>query len=215
MYWEWRQLKSSFDAMWTEFDKSASKIDGRTTSIIAFCSRPEISLADLLQVLDLVDQRNLLAFPQAVRRPTKSESQVRFVGKRLGAILMTLAIAADLTNSGYGDLLSTMSEAGKDEIATLDFLDRLIVREQFDKASIKGPSQIVISRALGRAYEKTNIDRARDEISEFNFSEFLRETESNSNWAGLSDKDVLRRLLTIAPDTAEASKKANEKFLSN
>jgi hypothetical protein len=215
MYWEWRQLKSSFDAMWTEFDRSASKIDGRTTSIIAFCSRPEISLADLLQVLDLVDQRNLLAFPQAVRRPTKSESQVRFVGKRLGAILMTLAIAADLTNSGYGDLLSTMSEAGKDEIATLDFLDRLIVREQFDKASIKGPSQIVISRALGRAYEKTNIDRARDEISEFNFSEFLRETESNSNWAGLSDKDVLRRLLTIAPDTAEASKKANEKFLSN
>lgn len=215
MYWEWRQLKSSFDAMWTEFDKAASKIDGRTTSVIAICSRPELSLADLLQVLDLVDQGNLLVFPQAVRRPTKSESQVRFVGKRLGAILMTLAIAADLTDSGYGDLLSTMSEVGEDEIDALDFLDRLIVREQLDKASIKAPNQIVIARALGRAFEKTNIDRAKDEITELNFLEFLRETESTANWAGLSDKDVLRRLLIISPEVATTSQSAVEKFLSD
>lgn len=212
MYWEWRQLKSSFDAMWTEFDRAASEIEGRTTSVIALCSRPELSLLDLFQMLDLIDQGNLLAFPQAVRRPTKSESQVRFVGKRLGAILMTLAIAADLTDSGYGDLLSTMSEAGDDEIDLLDFLDRLVIREQLDKASIKAPNQIVIARALGRAFEKTNVDRVKEEFSEFNFLEFLRETESSANWAGLSDKDVLRRLLTIEPETADSSLRAIEKF---
>lgn len=215
MYWEWRQLKSSFDAMWTEFDRAASQIDGRTTSAIAVCSRPDTSLANLLQLLDLVDPANLSTFPQAVRRPTKSESQVRFVGKRLGAILMTLAIAADLTDSGYGDLLSSMSEAGDDEIDLLDFLDRLIARERTDKASIKAPTQIVISRALGRAFEKTNIDRAKDEIPELNFLEFLRETESTANWAGLSDKDVLRRLLAISPEVAATSQSAVEKFLSD
>jgi|GEM_PF-6060796 len=215
MYWEWRQLKSSFDVMWAEFDNCASIVEGRTTSAIAFCSKPETSLADVLNVLDLVKTVNLTAFPRAVRRPTKSESQVRFAGKRLGAILMTLGVASDLTESGYGDLLTTLSNSGEDEIDLLDHLDRVVRREQADATRIAPPSHIVILRALGRAFEKINADRIKDEIPALNFSEFLRETEENSNWAGLSDKDVLRRLLVIVPEEADTSKKAIEKFLSS
>jgi hypothetical protein len=215
MYWEWKQLKTCLPAVWTAFDAAASKFEGRTTSAIASCSRLGFSANDLLSLIDLVDEKKLEVFPKAVRRPTKSESQVRFVGKRLGAILVTLGIAAEATDSGFGDLLSSMSQVAVDELQMLEQLDALVRREIGDPHQARPPSQVVILRALGWAYEEVNRARIEEDLPEFNFVEFLRETEASANWSGATDQDVLRRLLTIAPENADSSRKAIEKFLSN
>lgn len=215
MYWEWRQLRTSLGAMWSEFDAAASKFAGRTTSIISVCSRPELTVNDLFSLFQLIDAKNLEAFPIAVRRPTKSEAQVRFTGKRLGAILMTLGIVAEATKSGFGDLLSSVSVATDDEIQLLDHLDGLVRREIGNPIEASPPSHVVVLRALGRAYEAMNQTRMSEDITEFNFCEFLRETEATANWSGLTDQTVLRRLLVMAPeDLADSSRKAIEKFLS-
>lgn len=215
MYWQWRELKIAFDAMWLEMDRAASEKESRITSVIAMSSKPDVKGEDMISIITSINPEKLLSFPRAIRRPTKSESQVRFIGKRLGAILMTIGIAADLTESGYGDLLSTLSNSGETEIDLLDHLDQIIIRESTDLNSIKPPQHAVILRALGRAFEKINEIRSKENVSELNFLEFLRETEESANWAGLSDKDVLRRLLAISPDETDAGKKANEKFLTN
>lgn len=214
MYWEWRQLKTAFDAMWAELDIAASKIDGRVTTAIALCSRPEVTVNDVVALLGAVNTGKLVDFPRTFRRPTKSEGQVRFIGKRLGAILMTLGVVVDATNSGYGDHLSSASYAAHDDIQLLEYLDGLVFRELGDPHEAKPPTQVVILRALGWAYEKVNESRLEEDLSEFSFAEFLRETEASANWSGLTDQMVLRRLLTIAPEKADASKKAIEKYLS-
>lgn len=215
MYWEWRQLKTAFDSMWTELDVAASRFEGRTTSAIFVCSRPEFTESDLFSFFQMVDVENLEAFPIALRRPTKSEGQVRYTGKLLGAVLMTLGIVAEAMDSGFGDLLSSISDAADNEIQLLDHLDGVAKREIGNPHEAKPPSQIVILRALGWAYEEVNKTRVNEDLAEFNFAEFLRETEQSANWSGLTDQLVLKRLLAIAPERADASKKAIDKFLSN
>jgi hypothetical protein len=214
MYWEWRQLKTAFDSMWTELDLAASKLDGRITTAIAMCSRPASTTNDLMSLLSAVEPEKLVDFPIPVRRPTKSEAQVRFIGKRLGAILMTLGVVVEATNTGFGDLFSSISFAVDDDIQLLDHLDGLVHREIGNPHEATPPSQVVVLRALGRAYEKVNQTRVSEELSEISFAQFLRETELTANWSGLTDQNVLRRLLVMAPeDIADSSRRAIEKFL--
>jgi hypothetical protein len=102
MYWEWRELKPSLDAMWTALDEAASRVEGRRTTAIAFCSPDSRSRDEVLRMLESVHVIETNSIPSVTRRPTKSEAQVRFTGKLLGAILMAMGTLELTRDSGFG-----------------------------------------------------------------------------------------------------------------
>ncbi len=214
MYWEWRDLKPSFDAMWVALDAAASKIEGRRTSAIAFCSPESRNLVEIKTLFDRIDFDQMSAFPSATRRPTKSEAQVRFTGKLLGAILMAMGTLESVRDSGFGDLFSSLAKEDTSNVNLLALIDDALSQELGDLKLATPPQSIVVLRALGWAIQHMNETRISDELPPFNLSEFFLETESSANWSGMSDKVVLRRLLAMAPEEgADASKRAIEKFL--
>lgn len=215
MYWEWKELKPALDSLWLALDDSSSRALGRVTTAIAFASDEGRTIEDVLKMVSEVDTESICDFPIVSRRPTKSESQVRFVGKLLGAILTTIGILEESRDSGYGDLLSSLSSLPEGEIEFLSQIDSQVELTCADVSKIVAPRNVVVLRALGWAFERTNELRVAEDLDLLTFGGFLRATEENANWSGMSDQVVLRRLLAIAPEKAEASLKAIEKFLSN
>jgi hypothetical protein len=215
MYWEWKELKPALDSLWLALDESSSRALGRVTTAIAFASDESRSLDEVLKMLSSVDTESIRDFPIVSRRPTKTESQVRFVGKLLGAILTTIGILEESRDSGYGDLLSSISLLPDSEIEFLSELDSQVQLTCTDVSKIAAPKNVVVLRALGWAFERTNELRLDEDQDLLTFGGFLRATEENANWSGMSDQVVLRRLLAIAPEKAETSLRAIEKFLSN
>jgi hypothetical protein len=147
------------------------------------------------------------------RRPTKSESSVRFVGKITAALLSTLGVIEESRKSGYGDLFSSLTDQVRTNEELLAHLDSMCASID-STLSLSPPKSIVILRALGKAFEESNKQRARDDLAELSLSEFFIETEESANWAGLSDSVVLKRFLAISPEDAEAAEKAIAKFLA-
>lgn len=216
MYWEWRDLKKSIDTMWNALDDAASEVAGRRTSGIAFASLESRTQEEVLAVLECLDVTKMASFPAATRRPTRSESQVRFVGKLLGAIITTLGILESTRDSGFGDLFSSVSNLEISDVRLLATLDDRLADEVTDLGSTRPPANIVVMRALGWAFQSANEERLREDESPWSLTEFLRATDEAANWAGSSDKVVLRRLLAMSPsEKSETAKKAIERFLAD
>ena len=215
MYWEWQSLATSLNSMWNALDDSASRIIGRRTTAIASIFEETVTIDEVNVLLnDVVSNSSPTEFPKVVRRPTKSEAAVRFVGKMLGALFATLGALEETRSSGYGDLFASLTDKPRTNEELLRHLDGLC-RLISPSLELKPPKSVVILRALGNAFEDTNKLRAKEDMSELSLSEFFIETELSANWAGLSDQVVLKRLLLISPEEADAPKKAIEKFLAN
>lgn len=215
MYWEWQSLETSLNAMWKSLDDSASHIAGRRTTAIASLFEETVTIEEVNVLLNEVTSNSSPnEFPTIVRRPTKSEAAVRFSGKMLGALFATLGALEETRSSGYGDLFSSLTDEPRTNEELLHHLDGLCGTIG-PSLELKPPKSVVILRALGNAFEDTNKLRAKEDMSELSLSEFFIETELSANWAGLSDQVVLKRLLLISPEEADAPKKAIEKFLAN
>lgn len=215
MYWEWQSLETSLNAMWNSLDDSASGIAGRRTTAIASIFEDTVSTEKINALLGHAMSNSLpIEFPSVVRRPTKSESSVRFVGKMLGALFATLGVLEESRSSGYGDLISSLTDKPRTNEELLLHLDSMC-RSIDSSLTLSAPKSIVILRALGKAFEDTNKLRTKEDMPELSLSEFLIETELSANWAGLSDQVVLKRLMLISPEDADAAKKAIDKFLAN
>jgi len=215
MYWEWQSLASALNAMWTSLDDAASRIVGRRTTAIASIFEEVVTIDEVNVLLnEVVSNSAPIEFPKIVRRPTKSESAVRFAGKMLGALFATLGALEEARSSGYGDLFSSLTDMPRTNEELLLHLD-VMCKAANSTLELQPPKSIVILRALGNAFEDTNKLRAKEDLSELSLSEFFIETEMSANWAGLSDQVVLKRLLLISPEKADAPKKAIDKFLAN
>ena len=214
MYWEWQKLSLALNAMWSELDDAASQIAGRRTTAIASIFEPTVDLEKVNLLLGLTNSNtSLIEFPKIVRRPTKSESAVRFAGKMLGALFATLGALEETRSSGYGDLFSSLADKPRTNEELLLHLDAMCLATN-PTLELQPPKSIVILRALGNAFEDSNKSRSNDDMPELSLGEFFVETELSANWAGLSDQVVLRRLLLISPEEADAPKKAIEKFFA-
>ena len=214
MYWEWQSLATSLNAMWNALDDSASRIAGRRTTAVASIFEETTNLEEVIALLtDAISSSSSIEFPVISRRPTKSEPAVRFAGKILGALFATLGSLEETRSSGYGDLFSSLTDKPRTNEELLLYLDEMC-RAANPTLDLNPPKSIVILRALGKALEDTNKARGVDDMSELSLGEFLIETEMSANWAGLSDQVILKRLLSISPEDAEAPKKAIEKFLA-
>lgn len=214
MYWEWSQLKPAIDSLWTALDVAASKIEGRTTSSVAFAGRENSTLSDVCRMIEAVDTSNLLIFPIAHRRPVHSESQVRFVGKFLGACLQTLGILVSNSESEYGELFSELAKTPLSNEELLAFLDEKCGSLGKDLSSLSKPKSPVILRALGFALQVTNEARDFEDLAELSLSQFLIETDATDPWINFSDVSVLKRLLEIAPEKSMTGLASIKKFLS-
>ena len=213
MYWEWQELSASLDATWRELDDAASKIASRRTTAIAHVFEESVGKETVKSLFEAaLMSSSVIEFPTITRRPTKSEPSVRFVGKMMGALFATIGSIEEARNSGYGDLFSSLTDEVRTNEELLMHLDNLC-KSLSPSLDLKPPKSVVIIRALGKAYEETNRQRANDDLESLSLSEFLIETEESANWAGLSDSVVLKRLLAISPEDAEAAKQAIEKFL--
>lgn len=215
MYWEWQGLATSLNSMWISLDDSASRIIGRRTTAIATVFEESVTIQEVNLLLnDVISNSSSIEFPKIVRRPTKSEASVRFVGKMMGALFATLGALEETRSSGYGDLFSSLTDKTRTNEELLLHLDDMC-RVANSSLELQPPKSIVILRALGNAFEDTNKRRAKEDMPELSLSEFFIETELSANWAGLSDQVVLKRLLLISPEEADAPKKAIDKFLAN
>lgn len=215
MYWEWQSLATALNSMWNALDDSASRIIGRRTTAIASIFEEAVTIDEVNVLLnDVVSNSSSTEFPMIVRRPTKSEASVRFVGKMLGALFATLGALEETRSSGYGDLFSSLTDKSRTNEELLLHLDAMCKAEN-STLELQPPKSIVILRALGTAFEDTNKLRAKDDMPELSLSEFFIETEMSANWAGLSDQVVARRLDSISPEKPGAIRNALEKFLAN
>ncbi len=214
MYWEWKELSHSLKALWIELDSAASKIANRRTTAIAHVYEESVGQEAVLALFELaLENTSVIEFPTVTRRPTKSEPTIRFVGKLMGALLATLGAIEEARSSGYGDLFSSLTDRVRSNEELLEHLDALCLSID-PSLALKPPKSVVVLRALGKAFEDLNKQRAKDDLAEFSLSEFFIETEESANWAGLSDAVVLKRLLTISPEDSEAAEKAIAKFLA-
>ena len=215
MYWEWQKLSLALNAMWSALDDSASRIAGRRTAAVASIFEETVDLETVNSLLnDVMVNSASIEFPAIARRPTKSESAVRFVGKMLGALFSTLGVLEEARSSGYGDLFSSLADKPRSNEELLLHLDAMC-KAINARLELQPPKSIVILRALGTAFEDTNKLRAREDMPELSLCEFFIETEMSANWAGLSDQVVARRLDSISPEKPGASRNALEKFLAD
>ena len=214
MYWEWRKLSQALNAMWIALDDSATRVLGRRTTAIASIFVETVTISEVNLLLDdVMSNSSPIDFPKVIRRPTKSESAVRFAGKMLGALFATLGALEETRSSGYGDLFSSLADKPRTNEELLLHLDALC-KAANPTLELQPPKSIVILRALGTAFEDTNKLRAKEDMPELSLSEFFVETEMSANWAGLSDQVVARRLDSISPEKTGASRNALEKFLA-
>lgn len=216
MYWDWAHLHKSLNALWLDLDDAASRMSGRRTSSIAMTFDESTSIETIENLFNEVQLNHTaqVAFEAVLRRPAKSESAVRFVGKLMGALLATIGILEESRSSGYGDLFSSLSDRARSDEELLVYLDAMC--DEIDSSrNFSAPKSVVILRALGNAFEKLNEQREEDDLPQLSLGEFFVETEESANWAGLSDHVVLRRLLVICPETADAPLKAIDKFLND
>ena len=214
MYWEWKELSLALNAMWLVLDQAASQLAGRQTTAIAHLFEESVQQEVAVSLLETARNNSQpIEFPSVTRRPTKSESSVRFVGKITAALLSTLGVIEESRKSGYGDLFSSLTDQVRTNEELLAHLDSMCASID-STLSFSPPKSIVILRALGKAFEELNKQRAKDDLAEFSLSEFFIETEESANWAGLSDSVVLKRFLAISPEDAEAAEKAIAKFLA-
>lgn len=213
MYWEWIELESFLDEFWRILDNSASVLEGRKTSVIARASEESCTTSDVLRILETAKFESPKIISSISRRPTKSEASVRYVGKLLGACFTTIGILEKQNNCGFGDLFSLLADESRTNVELLRHLDDMSRELDSPLESLQPTDSILILRALGWALEKVNDDRKEDDQVSLTLGGFFFETEQSANWAGLSDQAILRRLLAIAPETAETQQKAISKFL--
>ena len=215
MYWNWHDLHKSLNALWLDLDDAATRIAGRKTSIVALTFDDSTNLEQVEKILSSFDavHSNSIEFSEVKRRPARSESSVRFVGKMMGALLATIGLIEEARSNGFGDLFSSLTDTARTDEELLIHLDHLC-SEIGAVDELVAPKSVVILRALGNAFEKLNKQREEDDLEQLTLSEFLIETEDSANWAGLTDQVILRRLLAISPETADAPLKAIHKFLS-
>jgi hypothetical protein len=214
MYWEWRELQGCFNQFWLALDDAASKVIGRRTSAVALAGAEESDVSQVLEMLRIVDVKEISDFPIPHRRPVLSESQVRFVGKIYGACLQTMGVLSTNSKMSYGELFGQLAS---DSLSDEEFLSRLddMCRALVDDVELLvKPKSVVIIRALGFAHQVTNQARVDESLNSLTIAEFLNETNQSGSWAELSDVEILHRLLEIAPEKAEGPLKAIEKFLS-
>jgi hypothetical protein len=209
-FWEWKEARRFFRAVWTALDDVASDNFGRRTSAIAWSYNPGRIASDVLSILSKASSVDLPPTPTLTRR--LSPPGIPQPGKLLGAILESLGTLHELQNISYGDILSSLaySEASdEDLLAEIDSRCLLLSRDLnvTDKKTF-------VPRTLGRAFvEVAKRFRGEDNIAP-SFSEFLSLEETEGNWAGLSDHSVLKRLLVLAPERADAYSKNIARFLS-
>jgi hypothetical protein len=214
MYWEWRELQNCFNQFWLALDDAASKVIGRRTSAIAMAGVEEADVSQVLEMLRTVDVKGISEFPIPHRRPVLSESQVRFVGKIYGACLQTMGVLSTNSKMNYGEVFAQVASNSSSDEELLSRIDDMCCVLVNDVKSLVKPKSVVILRALGFAHQVTNQVRVNESLNSLTIAEFLYETNQADSWAELSDVEILHRLLEIAPEKAEGSLKAIEKFLS-
>lgn len=211
MYWEWRELRRSFESFWIELDLAASNVAGRPTTAIALLgTNPALAIT----VLDRANPDRIPDFVLPHRRPTSSESQVRFVGKLLGSCLQTMGIVATNAEIPLGQVLSRIAGNDFSDEELLEFLDRWCLEIAGDVTTLKKPNSAILLRALGFAYQTTTQTFIEEFVENLSLADFIKATNDTSPWASYSDSGLLRRLLDISPDETESSKRAIDKFLN-
>ena len=213
MYWEWEELGPYIAGFWEAIDNAASEHAGRRTTGIAMAFDETRSFVEMDSLLEKVEFAHVNSLQSITRRPTRNEISIRFVGKLLGACLSTLAVIETTTSCGYGDLISSLATTPVSNVDLLRILDERTKASGVPLEDLCAPDSVLIPRALGWAFEKFNADLVSEDQLQLSLAEFFVETDISSNWAGLSDQSVLRRLLVIAPEKAEGQIKAISKFL--
>ncbi len=208
-FWEWEEIRSFLNSVWTALDKVALVQPLGRHSALAWAHQSERTLQEVLSLLEDAEGVTLPPVPTATRRPVIAG--IPQSGKTLGSILETLAVIHEFTGTPYGDLLSSMASLDLSDEGMLRVLDSQCTSlsrdlERTDKRS-------VIPRSLGRAYLAMSKSFEMDEVQAPSFAQFIRLEETESNWSGMSDAALLKRLLAVAPEESETFKKAIARFL--
>jgi hypothetical protein len=214
MYWEWRVLQKCFSQFWLAMDDAASELAGRRTSSIALAGYEDCKMSDVLDMLKIVVIKDIPEFPIPHRRPVASEAQVRFVGKIHGACLQTIGVLATNSKVNYGELFGQLANPSLSDEELLARIDEKCQGLVTNLTSLSKPKSVVIIRALGFAHQITNQIRETESLKGYTIAEFLHATNESASWIELSEVELLKRLLDIAPEKAEGALKAIAKFLS-
>lgn len=215
MYWEWEEIETFISQFWKVIDQAASDVVGRKTTAIALAHDEKTLLSTIQEVISVCRMEPEPVVNTVTRRFAKREQYIRFTGKLLGACFSTMSILEAVDDDGFGDLFSDLSRLSGNDVNLLRELDERIRKGKIDVTRPKTTSSLPVLRALGWALEETNVLRVADDLKTFSLIEFLHEMEQSGNWSGLSDQSILKRLLSIAPETAEGPKGEIEKFLAS
>jgi hypothetical protein len=200
-FWNWLELRKSWSELWAILDNAVSVKEGKQVRVIPWAFQRERSLDEVLALLDfVVNNFGDPSVPSADRRP-----DARFMvasGRIDAAIANTIGIVRSNQQVDYWTLLSSVAIPGVDDEDFLKQLDSATLRVGFDRR--RQDSHDLVPRQLVRARQELSgrIDSIR------RFSDFLHYLISGNDRDQLSDLEVLKRLLVIAPEKSEIVRKS-------
>lgn len=212
MYWNWEELVGFLHEAWRRLDAAASDIAGRKTSTIAYLFEDGRSVDDALAVLDRVDCDNSMHVVMPLRRPTTpgEGARIPLANTLIGAIVRTMSMVVRSHEVSFGDVLSQCASVDTGDVDLLRRVDSSLGGGIESRAGLPPGENVLMMRALVRAFQGA-VSSESDESSRYqSFSGFLVHFEQEANWSGLSDQSLLRRLLNIAPETAQSEMKRIE-----
>lgn len=215
VYWNWEELIEFLRDAWRRLDAAASEVAERKTSTIAFLFDESQTIVDALNVLDRVDCRNTPRIVMPLRRPTTpgEGTRIPLANTLVGAIVRTISMVVRSHDVSFGDLLSELASVEMGDADLLRIVDRRLGDGIESRTALPPGENVLMMRALVRAFQ-TAVSVESAESSRFrSFSGFLVHLEQEANWAGLSDQSLLRRLLNVAPETAQSELKRLEAAL--
>lgn len=212
-YWEWKSIRKLLSAVWQSLDLSATELAGKPERAAVVASRQDSDAQTITSILNRANPGSTPIVERVTRRPDKFKG-IPLPGKVLWSIVVTIGVLKQSVGSDLGDLLSSLTDLDRTNFQLLEHLDSQVEIANIDVGAIEVLESGILLRALGRAIQETNRLRRLDDLQNLSVSQFLIEMEQSANWSGSSDPAVLRRLLTIAPDTAKMYQPLISEFLN-
>jgi len=206
-FWDWPDLRSSWKKVWEALDESVHGIGAGSQRAVVWAFNKNRTQEEIRVLLAIcADNFHNIDVPRPEPRP-----EARLMvgqGKTPAALANTYAVLRQGTNLAYGDLLSaSIRDTGSDE-DLLAKLDLLVESTGIDRSIAE--DQSLIPRLLVRAKSE---EEKTGETGPSTFIAFIERMDEISNFEGVSDFALQRRLAQMAPEKNASARKILETSL--
>lgn len=211
-YWQWRDVRSLLDSVWGSLDDRVAQVSGERLPSIVWANQDDRSAEEVVELLKGVNPDSTPEVETITRRPkrnprfvsggTVSPARGSFLlgdGTLQTSLVVSIVVLKEQGGRPYGNLFSELAQLNLDNESLLAHVDDAVIAAVGDVNEIADPLSLVIARLLvsAIAVQGEVLESETDRQFSLGVCEFLAVTDGNMRWSGLSDTEVLERLLRM------------------